>query len=172
MCIRDSLSILTYLSIYLSEIIGKESASLQVTLFLLAGVTGSTFLGARSDKGKRVQTLIISLALGSIATICIPIADNLPTISLTVCLSGFFVGACTTVLVAMALDNVPDDTKAPFIGLFFSILEGFSSVALLATAYIVKSGGTASAFYFSGILMALSILVLIPIGRSNKLKRA
>ena len=162
------LSILTYLSIYLSENIGKESASLQVTLFLLAGVIGSTFLGSRSDKGNRSQILISSLAFGSIATALIPITNSLPIISVTVGLSGFFIGACTTVLVAMALDNVPDDIKAPFIGLFFAILEGFSSVALLATASIVSTWGTSSAFYFSGVLMALSIVVLIPRRGSKK----
>lgn len=162
------LSILTYLSIYLSEVIGKESASLQVTLFLLAGVIGSTFLGSRSDKGNRSQILISSLAFGSIATVLIPITTSLPIISVTVGLSGFFIGACTTVLVAMALDNVPDDIKAPFIGLFFAILEGFSSVALLATASIVSTWGTSSAFYFSGVLMALSIVVLIPRRGSKK----
>ena len=164
------LSILTYLSIYLSDHIGKESASLQVTLFLLAGVMGSTLLGWRSDKGKRAQTLTVSLACASLATLSIPIAKILPLISLTIFLSGFFIGACFTVMLAMALDNVPDAIKATFIGLFFAILEGASSIALLATASIVSIWGTASAFYFSGILMALATIVLLPIRFFNTKK--
>ena len=126
------------------------------------GIVSAPVLGLLSDKYGRKAVLVPGLA--SAAVFSFLVVSTGDSILLAVVLAGMGLGtfALHQIIQAAVLDVVGRGTEATAVGLIFGVngLIGASS-PFLATLIINHAGGLSSVFYYSGILTAISALVMI-----------
>ena len=126
------------------------------------GIVSAPVLGLLSDKYGRKAVLVPGLA--SAAVFSFLVVSTGDSILLAVVLAGMGLGtfALHQIIQAAVLDVVGRGTEATAVGLIFGVngLIGASS-PFLATLIINHAGGLSSIFYYSGILTAISAIVMI-----------
>ncbi len=130
-------------------------------------------LGVLSDKFGRKAVLLPGLV--SSAVLSLLVVSTGDSILLAFVLAGLGLGtfALHQIMQAAVLDVVGRGTEATAVGLIFGIngLIGAAS-PFLATLIISYVGGLSSIFYYSGILTAISavIVVFIPLRPSRQVQ--
>ena len=137
------------------------------------GIFSAPVLGVLSDKFGRKAVLLPGLA--SSAVLSLLVVSTGDSILLAFVLAGLGLGtfALHQIMQAAVLDVVGRGTEATAVGLIFGIngLIGAAS-PFLVTLIINHAGGLSSIFYYSGILTAISavIVVFIPLRPSRQVK--
>ena len=126
------------------------------------GIASAPVLGLLSDKYGRKSVLVPGLA--SAAVFSFLVVSTGDSILLAVVLAGMGLGtfALHQIIQAAVLDVVGRGTEATAVGLIFGVngLIGAAS-PFFATLIINHAGGLSSIFYYSGILTAISVIVMI-----------
>jgi MFS family permease len=137
-------------------------AGFHYSLLAGMGIVSAPMLGLLSDKYGRKAVLVPGLASAAILSFLVVSTGD--SILLAVVLAGMGLGtfALHQIIQAAVLDIVGRGTEATAVGLIFGIngLIGATS-PFLATLIFDYAGGLSSIFYYSGILTAISAVVMI-----------
>ena len=152
---------------------GHFRAGFHISLLAGMGIFSAPVLGVLSDKFGRKAVLLPGLA--SSAVLSLLVVSTGDSILLVFVLAGLGLGtfALHQIMQAAVLDVVGPGTEATAVGLIFGIngLIGAAS-PFLVTLIINHAGGLSSIFYYSGILTAISavVVVFIPLRPSREVK--
>jgi len=152
---------------------GYFRAGFHYSLLAGMGIISSPVLGALSDRFGRKAVLVPGLALSAVLSLLVVSTGD--SILLAFVLAGLGLGtfALHQIMQAAVLDVVGRGTEATAVGLIFGIngLIGAAS-PFIATLIINHAGGLSSIFYYSGILTAISavVVVFIPLRPSLQAK--
>ncbi|MBQ12180.1 MAG: hypothetical protein CMJ45_11610 [Planctomyces sp.] len=142
--------------------LSQFSSGFHYSLLVGMGIVSAPILGILSDKYGRKAVLVPGLASAAILSFLVVSAGD--SILLAFVLAGMGLGtfALHQIIQAAVLDVVGRGTEATAVGLIFGIngLIGAAS-PFLATLIINYAGGLSSIFYYSGILTAVSAIVMI-----------
>ena len=152
---------------------GHFRAGIHISLLAGMGIFSAPVLGVLSDKFGRKAVLLPGLALSAVLSLLVVSTGD--SILLAFVLAGLGLGtfALHQIMQAAVLDVVGRGTEATAVGLIFGIngLIGAAS-PFLATLIINHAGGLSSIFYYSGILTAISavIVIFIPLRPPRKVQ--
>ena len=138
------------------------SAGFHYSLLAGMGIFSAPVLGILSDKFGRKAVLVPGLASAAILSMLVVSTHDSVLLALVLAGMGLGTFALHQIIQAAVLDVVGRGTEATAVGLIFGIngLIGAAS-PFLATWIINNAGGLSSIFYYSGILTAISAVVMI-----------
>ncbi len=153
---------------YLEEELGMGHfmAGFHLSLLTGMGIVSGPVLGALSDKVGRKAVLVPGLTIATVLSLLVVTAGGGYLLALVLAAMGLFSFALHHIMQAALLDLVDRGTEATATGLLFGLnsIVGISS-SFLAAVVIAHFGGFGSIFYYSGILTALTavLVVFIPL---------
>ena len=159
---------------YLKETLGMGpfEAGVHYALLTGMGIASAPVLGALSDRLGRKTVLVPGFAVAAVLSFfVVPTGDTI-LLALVLAGMGLFSFALHQIIQAAVLDMVGTGTEATATGLLFGLSGVIGSVSpFLAYVIIDHLGGYGSMFYYSGILTAITavIVMLVPLrGPSRK----
>ncbi len=155
-------AVTTFLPIYLREDLGFSSVTLGLYLSLaqVAGIGSQPLMGYLSDRLGRKVILVPGLTILGLAYLGLSLVPSGWPLALVVLAMGAFLFSLMAILLAAAMDLVPEDVQATTVSLVFGsavVVSGFSPAVagLLADAYGVKAAFLlASAFVLTAAMVA------------------
>lgn len=149
---------------YLEEELGfgHFSTGLHIALLAGMGIIAAPVLGFLSDKYGRKQVLIPGLLCASVLAMLVVSTGDSILLAFTLAGLGLFSFSLQQIILAAVLDVTGRGTEATTTGLIFG-LNGVLGAAspFVATVIIEHLGGFGSIYYYSGILTALSALLVL-----------
>ena len=148
-----------------------EFASYSTSFFLIGWATGGLIFGALGDRFGRAKILTISIFIYSFCTGLCAFTASFVLFCTCLVMSGVGVGGVFGLSVALVADSIPDETRAPALGLLQSlsswgnILAGLTGlgIGVLAAKRMIPWGlapwqamflvGAVPAFLFAFVLM-------------------
>ena len=137
-------------------------AGFHYSLLAGMGIVSAPVLGLLSDKYGRKAVLVPGLASAAVLSFLVVSTGDSILLAVVLARMGWGTFALHQIVRAAVLDVVGRGTEATAVGLIFGVngLIGASS-PFLATLIINHAGGLSSIFYSSGILTAISAIVMI-----------
>lgn len=141
---------------------GHFQAGFHYALLTGMGIVAAPVLGTLSDKFGRKRVLVPGLTAATVLSLVVVSTGDSFMLVLVLAGLGLFSFALHQIIQAAVLDVVEQGTEATAIGLIFG-LNGVVGAAspFLVTLIIDHLGGFGSIYYYSGILTALTTIILI-----------
>jgi MFS family permease len=151
----------------------KEFASYTTSFFLIGWAIGGLVFGALGDRYGRARVLTVSLLIYSLCTGLSSFATSFAGFCTLLCMTGLGVGGVFGLSVALVADSVPDQSRAPALGLlqslssFGNLIAGMTGmgIGLLAADHLLPFGlpawkamflvGSIPAFLFAFVVIRL-----------------
>ena len=149
---------------------GHFGAGVHFALLTGMGIVSAPVLGVLSDKFGRKQVLVPGLVAAAALSLLVVSAGDTVMLALVLAGLGLFSFSLQQIILAAVLDLIGRGTEAAATGFIFG-LNGVIGAAspFIATLIIGHLGGFGSVFYYSGILTAVSALIvmLVPLTSKN-----
>jgi sugar phosphate permease len=143
---------------------GHFSAGVHFALLTGMGIAAAPVLGVLSDRFSRKMVLVPGLMAAAVLSFLVVSTRDSFLLPLVLAGLGIFTFPLHQIILAAVLDVTGRGTEAAATGFIFAmngIINGGS--VFIATAIIAHLGGYGSIFYYSGILTALSALLVLMI---------
>ena len=160
----------TFLSIYVAQGLGMpyEAATRLIAVIAIAGVLGKLVLGHLSDTLGRIRVMMLCGALVAIGCLGMAYFQRYVTLVLSTFIFGMGYGAIWPVYAASAADYFSRGSAGSVVGLWTIYLGIGSMLSPVITGWTIDAtGGYAWAFLVAMISATLSLLLLLPIGKSS-----
>ena len=129
-------------------------------------------IAALSDRMNRYAFMALGIVVLVIADAILFTAPNLPIMFIGVAFWGLQIGVIQSVSVALIIDIVPEHLRGTALGFFYLISAISSVIAGIVAGNIAEQYGEYYAFFASGIVALLALLVLVAFMPRGKKARA
>ncbi len=149
--------------IYLSDELGLGDATVgfYVALLTALGMVSLPFMGTLSDRFSRKAVLVPGLiAMSVLSFLLVNVGAGLG-LTIVIGAMGLFSYSLNQVIRAAVLDLAPRGAEATSYGLVFGLTQPIIAVSSIVAGAMKDWWGIEFVFYYSGILVGLSALVLI-----------
>ncbi|MEE9262733.1 MAG: MFS transporter [Dehalococcoidia bacterium] len=160
-----TLSIVTFLPIYIQETLGYSSFTLGVYLSLLyvMGMISQPVMGLMSDRIGRKAVLVPSFIAMGFLYVAMVFAHGGIQLGVTIGALGLFFYAILSVLHSAVLDVAPEGVQSSTFGILALLRQPFSLSSPILAGYLVTEFGITITFWYAAIAMFLAAAVLLPI---------
>ena len=134
-----------------------EYAPYSTSVFLLGWAIGGLILGSLGDRYGRARMLLAAVLMYGICTGLTTFADSFPMFCVCLLITGIGVGGVFGLTVALVSDSVPEETRAPALG----ILQSCSSFGNIAVGLIGMGIGYLAFHHLLGDLPPWRVLFAI-----------
>lgn len=140
-------NMITFMPKYLSDL-GQSPSTYGIlsALFMGGYAVGNVFGGIQADKYGKEITIVLSLFLGTIPLLILPITGYNPFYYFLIPLSGFLTGSAFCVIIVLAQKLVRGGTGM-VTGLVLGFMFSIGSIGSLASGYIADKFGFIPVFY-------------------------
>lgn len=152
---------MVFLPIYMREELGYSAflAGLYISLAQVVGIGSQPLMGQLTDRIGYKRVLVPALVCFALLLVLIPLADGKIQLAVVVILLGTFLFSLHAILIASATELADESMQATTVSLIYAA-SFVGALAPTIAGVLADAYGFGSTFFFAGVLVGLSALVL------------